>query len=196
MVGLILLREPIIELLFQRGEFDAESTRLTSKALLYYAIGLWAFSAVRIVTATFFALQDTRTPVKTAAISIIANVVFSILLMRPLDHGGLALAVSLASIVNLILLTKALNTKVGHIDWRSIRSSTCRTVACSGVAGGAVWGAKAVIPSGNPSLYALSASLAVCIAAGFFTYVLISFLMGSPELFGVISEMKNSIKRR
>ena len=197
MVGLILLREPIIELLFQRGEFDAESTRLTAKALLYYAIGLWAFSAVRIVTATFFALQDTRTPVKTAAISIIANIVFSILLMRPLTHGGLALAVSLASIVNLILLTKALNTRVGHIDWRSIRSSTCRTVACSGLAGGVVWGlAKAVITSGNPSLYALSASLALCIAAGFITYVLISFLIGSPELFGVISEMKKNLKRR
>jgi putative peptidoglycan lipid II flippase len=197
MVGLILLREPIIELLFQRGEFDADATRLTAEALLYYAIGLWAFSAVRIMTATFFALQDTRTPVKMAAISIIANIVFSILLMRPLTHGGLALAVSLASIVNLMLLAKALSTKLGRLNWRSILSSTCRTLACSGFAGGVVWGvALAIIPSGNPSLSALSAGVAVCITAGLVTYITVSFFIRSPELIGVISEIKDSLKKR
>jgi putative peptidoglycan lipid II flippase len=68
MVGLIVLREPIVALLFQRGEFGSDATMLTAYALLYYAIGLWAFSAVRIVVATFFALQDTRTPAQTAII--------------------------------------------------------------------------------------------------------------------------------
>ena len=75
MVGLIVLREPIVALLFQRGEFDESATRLTAQALLYYSLGLWAFSAVRIVAATFFAMQDTRTPVKIAGLSILANII-------------------------------------------------------------------------------------------------------------------------
>ena len=74
-VGLIILREPIVALLFQRGEFDAQATRLTAQALLYYAMGLWAFSAVRIIVATFFALQDTKTPLKVAGVSILANII-------------------------------------------------------------------------------------------------------------------------
>jgi putative peptidoglycan lipid II flippase len=197
MVGLILLRNPIIALLFQRGEFNAEATRLTAYALLYYAIGLWAFSAVRIVTATFFALQDTRTPVKTAAIAISFNILFGIILMRYLAHGGLALAVSLASIVNLALLIKALSVKLGSLGWRSILSSTCRTLVCSCIMGGVVWGvAVAIVPSANPSLSGLAVGLAVCIAAGLLTYVAVSFFTRSPELAIVITEAKRSLKNR
>ena len=96
MVGLILLREPIVALLFKRGAFDTQTTALTASALLYYGIGLWAFSAVRIVVALFYALQDTRTPVKMAAISIIVNIILGIVLMWPLRHGGLALVHAIA----------------------------------------------------------------------------------------------------
>ena len=197
MVGIILLRDPIIALLFQRGEFNAEAARLTAYALLYYAIGLWAFSAVRIVTATFFALQDTRTPVMTAAIAIFVNILLGTVLMRPLAHGGLALAVSLASIVNLLLLIKALSTKLGSLGWRSILASTCRTLVCSGIMGGAVWGtAVKIIPCCNPSFSGLAIGLAVCITAGLLTYVVVSFFMKSPELAIVITEAKNSLKKR
>ena len=102
MVGLIVLREPIVSLLFNRGAFDAQATRLTSDALLYYALGLWAFSAVRIVVSTFYAMQDTRTPVKCATVAIAANILFGMALMGPMKHCGLALATSLASMVNLV----------------------------------------------------------------------------------------------
>jgi len=88
MVGLIILREPVIALLFKRGAFDAETTRLTAVALLYYGIGLWAFSAVRIVVSTFYALQDTKTPVRMAVVSVIANIVLGVLLMGPLGPWG------------------------------------------------------------------------------------------------------------
>ncbi|MBW1834980.1 MAG: polysaccharide biosynthesis C-terminal domain-containing protein, partial [Deltaproteobacteria bacterium] len=63
-------------------------------------MGLWAFSAVRILVSTFYALQDTKTPVKMAAISVVANIIFSIILMQYLGYRGLALATSLASMLN------------------------------------------------------------------------------------------------
>ena len=78
MIGLIVLREPIVVLLFKRGEFESGTT----KALLYYSIGLWAFASVRIVVSIFYALRDTRTPVITALISFMANIVLSLLLMK------------------------------------------------------------------------------------------------------------------
>jgi putative peptidoglycan lipid II flippase len=133
----------------------------------------------------------------TAAIAIIVNILLGIVLMRSLAHGGLALAVSLASIVNLLLLIKALSTKLGSLGWRSILVSTCRTLVCSGIMGGVVWGlAMKIIPCCNPSFSGLAVGLAVCIAAGFLTYGGVSFFMRSPELAIVITEAKNSIKKR
>ncbi len=166
-VGLIILREPIVALLFQRGEFDAQATRLTAQALLYYSMGLWAFSAVRIVAATFFALQDTRTPVKMAGISIFANIILGIVLMKPLAHGGLALATSLASILNLGLLLGALRARLGFLGWKSIALSVCRSLLCSAAMGIAVrMAALFMIPDKSSTLLGLIGGVAGSIAVG------------------------------
>jgi putative peptidoglycan lipid II flippase len=197
MAGLIVLREPIVALLFQRGKFDAAATRLTAYALLYYAIGLWAFSAVRIVVAAFFAMQDTRTPVKTAVISVIANTVLGVILMRPMAHGGLALATSIASMINLVLLVGALRAKLGSLGWKSIGQSVLRTLACSGIMGLVVWMvAVAVIPVDHRTLPGLVFGLTVSIAAGLLTYGGIAFVIRSPELINVLVEAKNNFKTR
>jgi putative peptidoglycan lipid II flippase len=90
LAGLVLLGRPIVQMLLVRGEFDAAAAQLTSEALSYYALGIWALAAVRIVVAVFFALQDSRTPAVMAGASIAANLVFGLLLMKPFAHGGLA----------------------------------------------------------------------------------------------------------
>jgi putative peptidoglycan lipid II flippase len=196
MVGLIVLREPIVALLFQRGEFGSDATMLTAYALLYYAIGLWAFSAVRIVVATFFALQDTRTPAQTAIISIIANILFGIMLMRPLGHGGLALATTLASVVNLGLLIRALRIKLGQLGGRRLVLSACRTMTCSGIMGIVVWKvAVTLIPSGAQSVSTLLTGLMVSIASGLLTYGAVAYLIKSPEFISIVAEVKNSIRK-
>ena len=115
MVGLIVLREPIIAILFERGAFTRESTLLTAQALLFYSMGLWAVAGVRVLVPAFYAMKDTRTPVKVAAISLLANLAFSLALMGPLKHGGLALANSLASMVNLALLTTIIMRRLGAV---------------------------------------------------------------------------------
>lgn len=138
MVGLIVLREPIVALLFQRGAFDPQTTRLTSDALLYYALGLWAFSAVRIVVSTFYAMQDTRTPVISATMAIAVNILLGMALMGPMGHCGLALATALSSMVNLTILVVELRRKLGVIQWRAIFSSCMKTLLASGVMAAAV----------------------------------------------------------
>ncbi len=120
MVGLIVLREPIVSVLFQRGEFDYAATRGTSFALLFYSMGIWAVVGVRVITSAFYSMQDTRTPVKVAIAALTTNIVMSILLMKPLLHGGLALAHAIASSVNFILLFYFLQRKLPGINARGV----------------------------------------------------------------------------
>ncbi len=183
MVGLIILREPIISLLFKRGAFDAETTRLTAVALLYYGMGLWAFSAVRIVVSTFYALQDTKTPVRMAVVSVIANIVLGVLLMGPLGHGGLALSTSLASMLNLVLLIRALRVTLGSLELKSIKESVCKTLVSSVMMGAVVWAVSVyMIRSGDGTLSSLLFGLMGSIIIGFLFYGAFSFLIKNPEL--------------
>ncbi len=183
MVGLIILREPIVALLFKRGVFDSKAVQLTAYALLYYSIGLWAFSCVRIVVSTFYALQDTRTPVRMAVISIIANIVLGIILMGPLAHGGLALATSLASMLNLGLLIRALKIKLGPLGLRNIAESACKSVLCAAIMGAVVMVVSIfMIPSADGSLHGLFFGLMGTIIIGFLFYGSFSFLIKSPEM--------------
>jgi putative peptidoglycan lipid II flippase len=139
MAGLIALRVPIVNLLLERGQFDWISTAGTATAVLYYAVGLWAFAGVRIVAQAFYSLQDTRTPVKIAVLSLVTNILLSIILMKPLNHGGLALATSLAAMLNIGLLTKRLRKKIGRMDGRRILRSLFKIIPASAVMGLIGW---------------------------------------------------------
>lgn len=112
---LISLRVPILNLLFQRGSFDYTSTMKTADALLFYSLGLWAFSGVRLITPVFYSFKDTITPVIIASIAVIVNLITGIILMFPLKHGGLALATSIAACCNFILLLIVLRRRIGSI---------------------------------------------------------------------------------
>ncbi|UCD32621.1 MAG: murein biosynthesis integral membrane protein MurJ [Desulfobacterales bacterium] len=194
MVGLIVLREPIVALLFKRGAFDAETTRLTAYALLYYAIGLWAFSAVRIVVSTFYSLQDTWTPVRAAVISVGVNILLGVILMGPLKHGGLALATSLASMVNLAILVKALKMKIGTLDLLSITRSVCKTMICSTVMGMIVWAvAQLIIPLENGTFGTLFIGIMGSIVIGMILYGIFSLLLKSQELNHVLTIAKKGM---
>ncbi len=183
MTGLIVLREPIVALLFQRGAFNSEATRLTAHAVLYYGIGLWAFSGVRIVVATFYALKDTKTPVITAVISIIANISLGFILMGTMGHAGLALALSLASMLNFGLLVLALNVKLGSLGLKDITESALKNVICSAIMGIVVWTvAFYVIQPDNTSLSGLFFRLIVSILTGLITYGVFSMIFKTPEI--------------
>lgn len=197
MVGLIVLREPIVALLFQRGEFDATASLLTAQAVLYYSLGLWAFSAVRIVAATFFALQDTRTPALMAVISIIANIILGVILMKPLAHGGLALATAMASMLNLGLLVYALRIKLGSLGWRSIALSACKILLNSIGMGLAVWAAaEAIIPTENRTLAGLLGGVATSMVIGLCSYGILSYAVKSQELKIILAEFKKGIGKK
>lgn len=133
MAGLITLRVPIINLLLEHGQFDRTSTQGTATALLFYAVGLWSMAGVRIVAQGFYSLQDTKTPVKISVAAVLSNMLLSaaFVFWTPLAHGGLALATSLASMLNISLLTVLLRRKIGRIDAGRILRSLFKIIPAS-----------------------------------------------------------------
>jgi putative peptidoglycan lipid II flippase len=183
MVGLMILTRPIIALLFERGAFDPQSTQMTAYALLCYAMGLWAFAAVRVIVSTFYALLDTKTPVMMATLSIIANIALSIVLMGPMKHGGLALATSLSSMLNVFLLLWALRTKIGALNLKKIIESVLKSVVCSCIMGGCLWWMLGALDmTGAHNTLSLLGQLSLLVAVGLGVYVLCAAILRCREL--------------
>ncbi len=110
-----VLARPVVALLFERGAFGAHAAAMTSTALAYYAVGLAGQAGVVVLTRAFYALGDTRTPVWVTVAAVLTNLAFSLLLIRPLQLGGLALANSLGALVNTGLLIWLLDRRVAGL---------------------------------------------------------------------------------
>lgn len=128
-VGLIALREPVIQLFFQQGKFTAADTAATAWALLFYCLGLFAYSALQLLNRVFYSLKDTITPVVVGIASIGFNILFSIILVRYMRGNGLALAYSLAGAVNMLVLMVLLRRRIGSIDGARILKTFA--IACA-----------------------------------------------------------------
>lgn len=183
-VGLAVLAEPLIRLLFERGEFGAESTRMTAYALSFYAIGLAGHAAVEIVDRVFYALHDTRTPVLVAAGAFMLNLALGLVLMGTrLDYGGLALANSLAVLVEGALLTVVLGRRLGGLDLPSVGRSLVRTGTASLVMGATI----AALPELLREWLTLAGTLelllivGLVVLAGAAQYLVLTYLLRSEE---------------
>jgi len=130
-VGLVVLGAPLIALLFERGQFTAQSTAETAWALQFYAMALFAHSGLEIVTRAFYALHDTKTPVMVGVGAMIINIVLSLAFIAPLAQGGLALANSIATIFEMLTLLVILRRRLVDIDARRIVVSIARIVVAS-----------------------------------------------------------------
>lgn len=196
MVGLILLRIPIVHLFFEHGRFTAVDTQGTAAAVLAYAVGLWAFAGVRIVVSAFYSLQDTRTPVKVAAAALSANVALSLFLMGPLRHAGLALATSVSAVLNMVMLVILLDRRLGPFDWDAIARSHLRVllaavpiaVTCVWIAGLGVW----TLPE---AWAAKTVMLIVGIGISAAGYVTVHAVLRSEELDFLWSLLKKKLTR-
>jgi len=198
MVGLLVLGRPIIQLFFQRGAFDAYSTLMTDRALFFYSLGLWAFSGGRVMVSAFYALQDTRTPVLLAAIAMGANLLFSLLLMGPLLHGGLALSLSLSSSLQILLLVFFLRRKVGVLDTRSILISAFKSCIAAAIMGlGLHLLNRVLLPqSAQTGASQLGLRLLALILAGQGIYFLFARLLRCREMTSMMNLLKSRLRSR
>lgn len=128
MAGLMICATPIISVIFMGGKFTYLEVVSSAEALFYYSIGLSFVALTRVLAPAFFALKDTKTPVWTAFVAFLLNVVFSLLLMKPLLHGGLALATTLSALANMLFLLWFLRKKIGAFGGRGVLASGVKSV--------------------------------------------------------------------
>ncbi len=114
-VGLIVLRTPIISLAFERGHFDGTATAMTATALVFYAIGLFGVANQQILVRAFYVLGDSSTPVGVGIGTSLLNIALAFWLVKPLHHGGLALANSITMLVNMVMLMMLLERRLGSL---------------------------------------------------------------------------------
>jgi len=196
MAGLIALKEPIVNLLLQRGAWTYVATVGTSQALMYYSFGLWAYMGVRVVAPAFYSMQDTKTPVKAGVIALTLNVVLSFALMGPLKHSGLALANALSSMLNFMMLMLLLRKKLQRVEGRRILRSFLKSAFASAVMGVLAW---AVLRQPMWTMHGdtgLKAALMLGVIAGSaLLYVILSRILGCEELDFIVSRFMNKERR-
>lgn len=133
--GLIFLRYPIVQILYERGRFLPEYTQYTGDALLCYALGLYAYSLVKIVTPTFYALGNAKTPVRAAVVVVAGKVLVNFALIRYAGFLGLAFATALAATANALLLFRALKKSIGSMSAYRVRESLLKITAAAALMG-------------------------------------------------------------
>lgn len=196
-VGLAVLRNPIVKLLFQRGVFDERAAEMTASGLLFYTVGLIGFGMMDILNRAFYALQDTKTPMLYGIFSVIINVLLNLILVRVLGLGGLALATSISAIFGALILSYGLYEKIGGFGMGKLAASLLRIVFASIAMGAAVYCINALMLAVLVSDGTLHQSirLSISIIAGCIVYLIMLLLMKSDELFEAIQMIKTHSHR-
>jgi putative peptidoglycan lipid II flippase len=183
--GLMIVAYPLTSVLLRSGAFDASSSDLVAGALMMYALGLFAHSGIEILSRGFYALSDTRTPVTFAVLSMAINLVLCLLLVGPFEVNGLAISLSIAAIVEFVLLGRALAVRLRGLDdarlARSVTYTVAATVLMAQVVG--LWlmvlHAAGALDAGNKLLSGFA--LLVALGIGVVVYYGTSRLLGSAE---------------
>lgn len=191
-VGLIVLKDSLIRLIYEHGIFSRVATNMTASALLYYSIGLFAYACVRLITMSFYALKDTKTPVRIGVYIVFINIALDLILVRYLAHSGLALATSVAAILNMIILLKVLQYKIGDIELKSQTSFLIKIIISS-----VFLGISCVLVSNYlgsildlSNKYNQAIQVIVSIFSGGMVYLISNYILGVKE----VRNLKQSIK--
>ncbi|MFQ5491066.1 MAG: murein biosynthesis integral membrane protein MurJ [Phycisphaerae bacterium] len=132
-IGLIMLAHPIVALVYQHrgGQFDQTATGHVARTLTYYCLGLWAFSIQPILARAFYALQDTKTPVRISLITVALNLALSIILVFPLQEAGIALATAITAALQALWLSLALYRRLPQVHWPTVLQAALKTAAAT-----------------------------------------------------------------
>ena len=182
-VGLIMLREPIVDLLYRRNQFNAESAYRTSYTVLFYAIGIWAYCGLHVLIRAFYSVKDTITPVKVGAICVGLDFVLNLSLIWVLREGGLALSTAISAIVQIIILTIILQKRLRIKMGSEVVISILKTVAASLAMVIACWFVLKMFPvsDGAGSLYFKGLRLFAPMTAAFAAFAVTSIVLKSEE---------------
>lgn len=188
--GMIIFAEPIVRLLFGRGEFNSSAVSMTQGALVFYSIGIIGFGLREILSRAFYALQDTKTPMINAIISIILNICLNLILSYKMGINGLALATSISAIVCSILLMISLKRKIGRYGMKLITINFIKMAVASIIMAMCALGAFYLLTA----MLSTEMSLIVGIVIGISVYFICIYFMKVQDVDTVITGIRNKVK--
>ncbi len=191
-VGLMVLATPIVQVLFEHGRFTAFDTQRTSFALLFFGLGLFFFSAVKVVVPVFYSLTDMKTPVRIAAIAFLVNVALTLLLVFPLKQGGIALAASLGAAFQLVALLWIFRRRFGALGLKEFLWSMMRVVGASLVMGAFCWWFLHAVGFAHQTKILKTLLLFAGIGLAMVLYLAVCLLIGVRE----VHEWKDILKQK
>ncbi|MDD2481690.1 MAG: murein biosynthesis integral membrane protein MurJ [Lutispora sp.] len=191
-VASMIFAGPVVQLLFGRGAFDAQAAHLTSYALFFYAVGMTGFGLREVLARVFYSLQDTRTPMINAFISMVLNIILNIILSKFLGIGGLALATSIAALFCTVLLFISLRKKIGPFGMKEISISFIKILFSSLIMGLIAKYAYNILQ--NNMDYKLS--LFISMGIGALVYFVAIYFMKIEDVEIIISAIRRKMKKR
>ncbi len=138
-LGMIILRDPIVDLLYRRNQFNAESAYRTSRVILLYAVGIWAYCGLHVIIRAFYSMKDTVTPVKVGMVCVGIHIILNLSLIWVLQEGGLALSTAISAIAHIIILTVILQKRLRIKIEKTVAVSFLKTVIASTVMAITCW---------------------------------------------------------
>jgi putative peptidoglycan lipid II flippase len=194
-VGLIALAEPIIRLIFEHGRFDSFSTAMTSQALVYYAVGLASYAAVKVTVPVFYNINNTRFPVIGSFLAVVINIAVILFTVDHLQHRALALSISCAMTGNFLFLFIVLYRKLSGFPMRYLAAGFVKVLLASAVMLGwlllldGLFGLRA--PKGN--VLGDIVGLTVCVLSGAIIYGAALYMMKLPEMRVIVDRFKERL---
>jgi putative peptidoglycan lipid II flippase len=185
MVGLLLLNRPIIHVLFERGEFNDQSTVMSASCLFFFSFGIPFISGVRVMAPAFYSLKDIKTPVIVASFIMVLYISISVLLMNPLRAGGIALALSIASVFNFFVMFYLLERKIGVIPKKSLCVSALKSAFSAAGMGAVVWFFLKQFDFGRIVFSQKFGILAAAVTIGVLVYLVLNLLFSHEDLRGL-----------
>jgi len=191
-VGIIMLSDEFVRIFYAHGgNFSDEAVRLTSWAMVFYAIGMIGWAGRDLLMRVFYAIEDTRTPLRTGAISLVLYVALGLLLIPLLDHGGLALAYSIATYSTMLLLVLILKRRIGRVFSRAFYASLVKGVLASAVMAGVLWLVREAVQG-----WPLAVMLVVTVSVSAVVYGGMLVLMREPIVRELLDMLLRRVRRR
>lgn len=200
-VGLVLLAQPLIRLLFQHGAFNATDTHCTALALQYYSIGLLGYSAVKVIAPLFYALRRTFIPVAATLIAVLTSILTNIVLYPTLGYKAVALGVSLAGLVNVTFLLAIFHCYYGKVGNKTFWMNLLKIMLAAGIMALLVkgllwssvqlWGQQIYVKARYASLL-----MGLIVAAGAVVYFLLCQLLRLEEASALVNRLKRILFKR
>jgi putative peptidoglycan lipid II flippase len=197
-IGLLLLRQPIVQVIFQNGNFDESSTELVTAPLAAFAAGLAGYALTEILTRVFYATRDTVTPVVTGVLTTILNLVLCALFMESLGYTGLALALSVTTGSEAVILLLFLRGRIGHVVRPDFGGWLVKVILAAGAMTGVIlltspWLQDALDAGSQYGGYLL---FAYAMGVYLFAFVATAWILRIPELQGITGKVTARLPHR